>query len=82
MDKVSLTKGLIDVSVVVRKNGEGCSRVIYFSPQPDFVFQHLLVWLAVLLYTLLVVSLTAALSSHVTMICQVSWLWVHRIHYR
>ena len=82
MDKLSLAKEVIDVSVVVRKNGEGCSRVIYFSPQPDFVFQHLLVWLAVLLYTLLVVSLTAALSSHVTMICQVSWLWVHRIHYR
>jgi len=82
VDKVSLTKGLIDVSVVVRKNGEGCSRVIYLSPQPDFVFQYLLVCLAVLLYTLLVVSLTAALSSHVTMICQVSWLWVHRIHHR
>jgi hypothetical protein len=72
VDKVSLTKGLIDVSVVVRKNGEGCSRVIYFSPQSDFVFQHLLVCLAVLLYALLVVSLTAALLSHVTTICQVA----------
>ena len=72
MDKLSLAKEVIDVSVVVRKNGEGCSRVIYFSPQPDFVFQHLLICLAVLLYALLVVSLTTALLSYVTMICQVS----------
>lgn len=72
VEKVSPTKGVIDVSVVVRKNGEGCSRVIYFSPQPYFVSQHLLTCLAVALYALLVVILTAALLSHVTMICQVS----------
>jgi hypothetical protein len=72
VDKLSLAKEVIDVSVVVRKKGEGCSRVIYISPQPDFVFQHLLICLAVLLYALLVVSLTTALLSYVTMICQVS----------